>query len=206
MQRGKYACFVFLLCSLAACRSHNTILRSASEEQAFYQHYLKKPFYTAIVLRPYDYGDAYLVDLTGELADAPYETLRASVAIALGTPMTITGLDEQHVLAHIDGYTRPFRLLLRTKQGTVSDVAEELRFILSDTAPLQEARPAMRPFIARQEVTRGMSRREIYMSWGQPDKVISSPGASGFLEEWVYFDRRIHLFLSNGFITNWQQF
>jgi hypothetical protein len=197
---------VFLLCGLAACRSHTAILRSTSEEQAFHQRYINKPFYTAIVLRPYDYGDAYLVDLTGELADAPYETLRASIAIALGTPMTITGLDEQHVLAHIDGYTRPFRLLLRTKQGTVSDVAEELRFILSDTAPLQEARPAMRPFIARQEVTRGMSRREIYMSWGQPDKVISSPGASGFLEEWVYFDRRIHLFLSNGFITNWQQF
>jgi hypothetical protein len=97
-------------------------------------------------------------------------------------------------------------LLLRTKQGTVADVAEELRLVLSDTAPLQEARPAMRPFISRQEVTRGMSRREIYMSWGQPDKVMNSPGASGFLEEWVYFDRRIHLFLSNGFITNWQQF
>ena len=43
------------------------------------------------------------------------------------------------------------------------------------------------------------------MSWGQPDKVISSPGGSGFLEEWINFDRRIHLFLHNGFITNWQQ-
>jgi hypothetical protein len=206
MQREKYAVFVFLLCGLAACRSHHTILRSTSEELAFHQHYLNKPFYTAIVLRPYDYGDAYLIDLTGEIADAPYETLRASVAVPLGTPVTITGLDEQHVLAHIDGYTRLFRLLLRTKQGTVADVAEELRLVLSDTAPLQEARPAMRPFISRQEVTRGMSRREIYMSWGQPDKVMNSPGASGFLEEWVYFDRRIHLFLSNGFITNWQQF
>jgi hypothetical protein len=206
MQRRKYAVLVFLLCSLAACRSHNTILRSASEEQAFHQRYMNKPFYTAIVLRPYDYGDAYLIDLTGEVADAPYETLRASLAVPLGTPVTITGLDEQHVLARINGYTRPFRLLLRTKQGTVSDVAEELRLVLSDTAPLQEARPAMQPFIARQEVTRGMSRREIHMSWGQPDKVMSSPGASGFLEEWIYFDRRIHLFLHNGFITNWQQF
>jgi hypothetical protein len=206
MQRGKFAVVVFLLCGLAACRSHNTILRSTSEELAFHQHYLNKPFYTAIVLRPYDYGEAYLIDLTGDIADAPYETLRASVTVPLGTPVTITGLDEQHVLAHIDGYTRLFRLLLRTKQGTVADVAEELRLVLSDTAPLQEARPAMRPFISRQEVTRGMSRREIYMSWGQPDKVMNSPGASGFLEEWVYFDRRIHLFLSNGFITNWQQF
>jgi hypothetical protein len=206
MRRDKYAFFVLLLCSLTACRSHNTILRSTSEEQTFYQRYLNKSFYTAIVLRPYDYGDAYLIDLTGELADAPYETLRASVVVSLGTPVTITGLDAQHVLAHIDGYTRPFRLLLRTKQGTVAEVAEELRLVLSDTAPLQEARPAMQPFIARQEVTRGMSRREIHMSWGQPDKVISSPGASGFLEEWIYFDRRIHLFLSNGFITNWQQF
>jgi hypothetical protein len=206
MQRRKYAVLVFLLCGLAACRSHNTILRSASEEQAFYQRYMNKPFYTAIVLRPYDYGDAYLIDLTGEVADAPYETLRASLAVPLGTPVTITGLTEQHVLARIDGHTRPFQLLLRTKQGTVSDVAEELRLVLSDTAPLQEARPAMQPFIARQEVTRGMSRREIHMSWGQPDKVMSSPGASGFLEEWIYFDRRIHLFLNNGYLTNWQQF
>ena len=205
MQRGKYAVLMFLLCGLAACRSHTTILRSTLEDQAFHQRYVNKPFYTAMVLRPYDYGDAYLVDLTGEIAEAPYETPRASMTVPLGTPVTITGLDEQHVLARIDGHTRPFRLLLRTKQGTVSDVAEELRLVLSDTAPLQEARPAMRPFISRQEVTRGMSRREIYMSWGQPDKVISSPGGSGFLEEWIYFDRRIHLFLHNGFITNWQQ-
>jgi hypothetical protein len=206
MQRGRYAVLIFLLCSLAACRSHNTILRSTSEEQAFHQRYLNKPFYTAIVLRPYDYGEAYLIDLTGEIAEAPSETPRASITVPLGTPVAITGLDEQHVLAHIDGYTRPFRLLLRTKQGTVSDVAEELRLMLSETAPLQEARPAMRPFISRQEVTRGMSRREIHMSWGQPDRAMSSPGASGFLEEWIYFDRRIHLFLHNGFITNWQQF
>jgi hypothetical protein len=206
MQRGKGSVLVLLLCGLAACRSPHAILRSTSEEQAFFQRYLNKPFYTAMVLRPYDYGDAYLIDLTGEIAEAPSETPRASVTVPLGTPVTITGLDEQHVLAHIDGQARPFRLLLHTKQGTVADVAGELRQILSETAPLQEARPAMRPFISRQEVTHGMSRREIYMSWGQPDRIMSSPGASGFLEEWIYFDHRIHLFLHNGFITNWQQF
>ena len=51
-----------------------------------------------------------------------------------------------------------------------------------------------------------MSRQEVYMSWGQPDKVNASPGASGYLEEWVYFARRAHVFLENGFITNWQEY
>jgi hypothetical protein len=85
-------------------------------------------------------------------------------------------------------------------------VAEELAQVLSETPPLQTARPEMRAFIARQEIARGMSRREVHMAWGQPDRVSSSPGASGFLEEWTYFDRRLHLFLTNGVVTNWQQY
>ena len=101
--RGRFLVF-YLLCGLAACQSHNAILRSTSEEQAFFQHYTNKPFYTAMVLRPYDYGDTYLIDLTGEIAEAPSETPRASVTVPLGAPVLITGLDEQHVLARIDGY------------------------------------------------------------------------------------------------------
>jgi hypothetical protein len=181
-------------------------LRSASQEKAFQQQYVNKPFYTAIVLRPYKYQDGYLIDLTGEIAAAPYETPRATITIPLGTPATITALDGQYVVGHIHGYSRPFRFLLRTQLGTVGEIATELQLALSETPPLQEARPVMQPFISRQEVTRGMSQQEIYMSWGQPDKVVGSPGASGFLEEWIYFDRRIHLFLHNGFLTNWQQF
>jgi hypothetical protein len=205
VRKGSGYLLVFLLCGLTACRSH-TILRSASQEHAFHQQYVNKPFYTAMVLRPYELGNAYLIDLTGDIAEAPYETPRAAIAVPLGTPVTITALDRQYIVARVHGYDRPFRLLLRTTRGTVSEIAEELRLVLSETSPLQEARPAMRPFISRQEIARGMSRRETYMSWGQPDRVISSPGASGFLEEWIYFDRRIHLFLNNGFITNWQQF
>jgi hypothetical protein len=78
--------------------------------------------------------------------------------------------------------------------------------VLSATPPLQMVRPEMRAVIMRQEVARGMSRREVYMSWGPPDRVSNSPGASGFLEEWTYFDRRLHLFLTNGEVTNWQQY
>jgi hypothetical protein len=205
VQRGSGYLLVFLLCGLTACRS-TTILRSAAEEYTFHQQYVNKPFYAAMVLRPYELGDAYLIDLTGEIAEAPYETPRAAITVPLGTPMTVTAIDHEHIVASVHGYVRPFRLLPRTKLGTVTDVAEELRLVLSETPPLQEARPAMRAFISREEVTRGMSRREVYMSWGQPDRMLTSPGASGFLEEWIYFDRRIHLFLNNGFITNWQQF
>jgi hypothetical protein len=203
--RGRCAVLILLLCGLVACRS-NTLLRSTSEERAFQQQYVNKSFYAAMVLRPYDYKDGYLIDLTGEIAAAAHETPRAAITIPLGTPVTITTIDSQYVIAHMHGHSRPLRFLLHTKRGTVSDVAEELQPALSDTPPLQAARPAMRPFISRQEVTHGMSQREIYMSWGQPDKAMSSPGASGFLEEWIYFDRRIHLFLHNGFLTNWQHF
>jgi hypothetical protein len=181
-------------------------LQNASQEKVFQQQYINKTFYTAIVLRPYQYRDGYLIDLTGEIAAAPYETPRAAMEIPLGTPVTITAIDSEHVVSHIHGYDRPFRFLLRTKLGTVDDIAAELQLALAETFSLQQARPAMRPFISRQEITRGMSQQEIYMSWGQPDKVMSSPGASGFLEEWIYFDRRIHLFINNGFLTNWQQF
>jgi hypothetical protein len=159
-----------------------------------------------MVLRPYEYGEAYLIDLTGKLSETAFETARATITVPLGTPMTITAIDGEHIVARIEGYARLFRMLIRTRVGTLTEVAEELTLVLSETPPLRSARSAMRPFIARQEVARGMSRREVHMSWGQPDKVNSSPGSSGFLEEWIYFDRQMHLFLKDGFVTNWQQF
>jgi hypothetical protein len=147
-----------------------------------------------------------MIDLTGGLAEAAVETPRAALVVPLGTPMSITAIDRKHILAQLEGYPGVFRMLLHTKQGTLADVAEELAQVLSETPPLQTARPEMRTFIARQEIARGMSRREVHMAWGQPDRVNSSPGASGFLEEWTYFDRRLHLFLTNGVVTNWQQY
>jgi hypothetical protein len=110
------------------------------------------------------------------------------------------------VLAHINGVAKQFRILLKTKGGTAENVADELALILSKTPPLQNVRPEMRPFILRQEVTQGMSRQEVYMTWGQPDKVNSSPGSSGYIEEWIYFSRPAHLFLRDGFVTNWQAY
>jgi hypothetical protein len=50
-----------------------------------------------------------------------------------------------------------------------------------------------------------MSWREVYMSWGQADKAQVMPSSSSTLEEWVYFDKHMHLFLENGYVTNWQQ-
>ena len=64
----------------------------------------------------------------------------------------------------------------------------------------------MRAFVERQEVTRGMARREVSMSWGLPDKINGIPGPAGTIEEWIYFDKRMHVFLDNGMVTNWQQF
>ena len=114
-------------------------------------------------------------------------------------------MDDKHVLARITGYTGLFRISLHTQRGTIDDVAKELALVLSKDPPLQSVRPEMRAFVERQEVTRGMTRREVSMSWGLPDKITSVPGAAGTIEEWTYFDRRAHVFLDNGTVTNWQQ-
>jgi hypothetical protein len=194
-----------LLWSLMACQS-TSILRGSSQEQAFRERYVQKPFYTAMFIHPYRYNEDYLIDLTGTIADLETETPRASVAIPLGSPITIVGLDDKYVLARITGYTRLFHISLQTQHGTLDDVAKELALVLSQEPPLLSVRPEMRAFVERQEVTRGMTRREVSMSWGLPDKITSVPGATGTIEEWTYFDRRAHVFLDNSTVTNWQQF
>jgi hypothetical protein len=194
-----------LLWSLMACQS-SSIFQGRSQEWAFRERYIQQPFYTAIFIHPYRYNEDYLIDLTGTIAELETETPRASVAIPLGSPITIVGLDDKYVLAHITGYTRLFRISLQTQHGTLDDVAKELALVLSQEPPLQSVRPEMRAFVERQEVTRGMTRREVSMSWGLPDKITSVPGATGTIEEWTYFDRRAHVFLDNSTVTNWQQF
>jgi hypothetical protein len=196
-----------LLWTLMACQS-TSILRGSSQEQAFRERYVQKPFYTAVFIHPYLYNEDYLIDLTGTVAELDTETptLRAPVAVPLGSPITIVGLDDKYVLARITGYTRLFRIGLQTQRGTLDDVAKELALVLSQEPPLQSVRPEMRAFVERQEVTRGMTRREVSMSWGLPDKITSVPGATGTIEEWTYFDRRAHVFLDNSTVTNWQQF
>ncbi|MGE3535965.1 MAG: hypothetical protein AB7N91_00860 [Candidatus Tectimicrobiota bacterium] len=192
---------------LLACRSLVGIFQSPGQEAAFRERYLEKPFYTAMVIHPYRYNnDEYLVDLTGKVLELEYETTRSSVVVPLGTPIHLVGLDTKHVLARVAGHTRPFRLLVQTKQGTVDEVAKELTLVLAKEPPLQFVRPEMRAFVAQQEVIRGMSRREVLMSWGQPDRVNGVPGSSGFLEEWIYYGRRVHMFLDNGTVTNWQHY
>jgi hypothetical protein len=204
--KHKIACLVsVLLWTLSACRG-SSILQGARHEQAFRERYVQKPFYTATLLHPYRYNEDYLIDLTGAIAELDTETLRAPVVVPLGSPITVVGLDDKYVLARITGHTPLLRIRMQTQRGTFDDVAKELAVVLSKEPPLQFARPEMRAFIERQEVTRGMTRREVSMSWGIPDKITSVPGATGTIEEWSYFDRRAHVFLDNGTVTNWQQF
>jgi hypothetical protein len=188
-----------------ACQS-SSILQGSGQERAFRERYVQKPFYTAVFIHPYRYHEDYLLDLTSTIAELDTETPRAPVPIPLGSPITIVGLEDKYVLARITGHTPLFRIRVRTQRGTLDDVAKELAMILSQEPPLQFVRPEMRAFVERQEVTRGMTRREVSMSWGLPDKITSVPGATGTIEEWTYFDRRAHIFLNNSTVTNWQQF
>jgi hypothetical protein len=204
--KHKIACLVsVLLWALMACQSTG-ILQGSRHEQAFRERYVQKPFYTAVFIHPYLYNEDYLIDLTGTVAELDTETPRAPVAVPLGSPITIVGLDDKYVLARIMGHPPLVRIRVQTQRGTFDDVAKELAIVLAKEPPLQSVRPEMRAFIERQEVTRGMSRREVSMSWGLPDKTISVPGSTGTIEEWTYFDRRAHVFLDNGTLTNWQQF
>ena len=194
-----------LLWTLTACQSTG-ILQGSSQERAFRERYVQKPFYTAVFIHPYRYNEDYLIDLTDTVAELDTVTPRAPVAIPLGSPITVVGLDDKYVLARITGHIPLFRIRVQTQRGTLDDVAKELATVLSKEPPLQSVRPEMRAFIERQEVIRGMTRRKVSMSWGLPDKITSVPGATGTIEEWTYFDRRAHIFLDNGTVTNWQQF
>lgn len=194
-----------LLWVLMACHSTG-ILRGRSHAQAFRERYVQRPFYTAVFIHPYRYNEDYLIDLTGTVAELDTEMPRASVTVPLGSPITIVGLDDKHVLARITGHTPLLRIRVQTQRGTFDELVKELAIVLSKDPPLQSVRPEVRAFVEHQEVRRGMTRREVSMSWGLPDKITSVPGAAGTIEEWTYFDRRAHVFLDNGTVTNWQQF
>jgi len=194
-----------LLCILMACQSTG-ILQGSSQERAFRERYVQKPFYTAIAIHPYRYNEEYLIDLTGTVVEIDADTPLAPVAVPLGSPISIIRLEERYILARITGHTPLFRILVHTRHGTLDDVAKELALLLSKEPPLQFARPEMRASVERQEITRGMTRREVSMSWGLPDKINEVPGFAGRLEEWIYFAKRVHIFLDNGMLTNWQQF
>jgi hypothetical protein len=204
--KHKIACLVsVLLWTLIACRSSG-IFQGSSEERVFRERYLRKPFYTATLLHPYRYNDDYLIDLTGTVAELDTETLRAPVVVPLGSPITVVGLDDKYILARLTGHMPLVRIRVQTQRGTLDDIARELAMVLSKEPPLQSVRFEMQAVIARQEVTRGMTRREVSMSWGLPDKITSVTGSTGTIEAWIYFDRRAHVFLDNGTVTNWQQF
>ena len=204
--KHKIACLLgMLLWTLMACTSSG-IFQGRSQERAFQERYIHQPFYTAVFINPYRYNEDYLIDLTGAIAALDSATPRAPVTVPLGCPITVVGVDDTYVLAHITGYMPLFRIRVRTHLGTLDDVAKELALVLSPEPPLQSVRPEMRAFVERQEVSRGMTRREVSMSWGLPDKSTSVPGSTGLFEEWTYFDRRTHIFLDNGTVTNWQQF
>jgi hypothetical protein len=199
-----YLVAIGVLCGLMACRL-DTLLHSGAQEEAFRQRYVGRSFYTAMVLRPYTYQEGYLVDLSGRIAEEEPETPRTPFTVPLGTPIILTGIDRTFILARVNGYTEPFHVLVVTQKGSLDEVTQALTPLLAEEPPLPTVRPDMRPFVARQQITRGMSRREVYMSWGQPDKKQVLPSSTTVLEEWLYFDRRIHLYLEDGYVTNWQQ-
>jgi hypothetical protein len=205
MQRRIVWLLGIIMWGMTACQSAS-IFQGSSQEKAFRERYMQRPFYTAILIHPYRYNAEYLVDLTGTIAELETETMRAPVLVPLGTPITLVGLEGRYVLARITGYAPLFRLFVHTQRGTLDDMAKEMAIVLSKDPPLEEARPEMRPFIERQEIVQGMTRREVSMSWGLPDKINGAPGASGTIEEWIYFPTRQHLFLDNGLVTNWQQY
>lgn len=195
---------VGLVCCLAAC-SVGTILRSRAQESAFREHYVGKPFYTAFIVRPYKQGNDFLIDLTGRMTEVDYTAVRTDVQIPLGTPITITAIEREYLRARVEGFQEDFRILVSTEAGTAQELGQEVSALLAPQPPLATVRQAMRPFVARGEIRRGMSRREVHMSWGVPDKANILPGSTSVLEEWIYFDKGFHLFLKNGFVTNWQQ-
>ena len=196
--------FGLLIGSLTGCQV-NEIFRTGSQANQFRQRYVDQPRYTAMVLRPYQQGETYLIDLTGRIAEEAEGTYRAGTVVPLGVPITITALEDRYLTAHVDGYEEEFRVLLATQKGTVEEVSQELALLVSKSPPLTRVRPDIRPYVERQELVRGMAWREVYMTWGQPDKLQVLPSSTSTLEEWVYFDRRIHVFLENGYVTNWQQ-
>ena len=193
-----------LLLGISGCSSSG-LFRNASHEQTFRNQYGQLQWYTAITLRPYAYPGGYLIDLTGTIAEEQFDTYRADMSIPFGSRIRLTDFTNDAILARIEGYPEEFRLLVSTQRGTADDVAKEVALILSSQPPLPAVRASMRNFVAQHKITRGMSWREVYMSWGQPDKAQVMPSSAGTLEEWVYFDKRMHLFLENGYVTNWQQ-
>jgi hypothetical protein len=193
-----------LLLGITGCSSSG-LFRNASHEQQFRNQYGQQQWYTAITLRPYAYPDGYLIDLTGTVAEEQFDTYRAASSIPFGSRIRLIDFTNDAILARIEGYPEVFRLLVSTQRGTADDVAKEVALILSSQPPLPTVRASMRDFVAQHKITRGMSWREVYMSWGQPDKAQVMPSSAGTLEEWVYFDKRLHLYLENGYVTNWQQ-
>lgn len=204
MRQYQLSIVLSLLLGISACSSSG-LFRSAAHEQTFREQFGQRQWYTAITLRPYAHPGGYLIDLTGTIAEEQFDTYRAATSIPFGSRIRLIDVANDAVLARIEGYDEVLRILVSTQRGTVDDVANEVGILLSPDPPLPAVRAAMRDFVARHQIARGMSWREVYMSWGQPDKAQVMPSSSGTLEEWVYFDKRMHLFLENGYVTNWQQ-
>jgi len=204
MRNAQWLIVLGLWLGITGCASTGMLYPKA-EEQAFRERYMQQPWYTAMTLRPYPHPDGYLIDLSGRLAHEQFDAYRADNAIPFGARIHLIDIAQDAVLARIDGYDEVFRILIVTKRGAADDVGKELSLLLSADPPLPAVRAAMREVVARHQIVRGMSWREIYMSWGQPDKSQIMPSSSSTLEEWVYFDKRMHLYLENGYVTNWQQ-
>lgn len=197
--------FMGLGWGLTACQHHPAMFQNKTQEARFRESYLGQPKYTAVVLRPYRLDDMYLVDLTGRVAEEQVTLRRAEITVPLGSVIRITDIEDRSFQAKVDGYEQVFRFLLATERGTHEDVVRELSSFVTSTPPLNSVRLDMQHHIASQKIVRGMTAHEVRMSWGDPDKEQMMPSSSSVLEEWIYFDKRLHLYFENGYVTNWRQ-
>jgi hypothetical protein len=190
---------------LTACQHHTSLFQNVAQEAKFRDEFLGQPKYTAIVLRPYRLDDVYLVDLTGHVVEEQVPLKRAEITVPLGSVIRITDIEDRSLWAEVDGYDQAFRLFLATERGTYENIAKELSAFVTSTPPLSQVRRKMQPYVVGQKIVRGMTAREVRMSWGDPDKAQVMPSSASVLEEWIYFDKRLHLYLENGYVTNWRQ-
>src|SRR5687767_5701858 len=101
MQRCVWGVVMGLLMGLLTACQLNGMFRNGAQATAFRERYVDQPRYTAMVLRPYQQGDAYLVDLSGRLVQEQFSTYRAGMVVPLGSPITITRLEDHYLAARI---------------------------------------------------------------------------------------------------------
>ncbi len=101
----KWLIVLSLLLGLFGCSSSG-LFRSTAHEQTFRNQYGQRQWYTAITLRPYAHSGGYLIDLTGTIAEAQFDTYRAATSIPFGSRIRLIDFADNAILARIEGYLK----------------------------------------------------------------------------------------------------